>query len=169
MLGIFDNSETDAQIATEFQRLLSQTKQAGDWRCVQLNPGGQLLSGFVGAPSSWLGDLPLHGLRVMIWTDAARVFEHADRILRSFPIKVRIRQLPGTPLLVLRMPNQKDTSTSPRIDPVGIAEEAARSASPIEDIVRLEIDRILHLLTGLVSPDDEDTTTPPASENEAIH
>lgn len=169
ILGVFTDNENDEQIAQEFDRYLRHTKQTGDWHRVELNPGGQLLSGFIGAPSSWLGDLSLSGLRVIIWTDAARVFEHADRILRSFPIKVRIRQLPGTPLLVLRMPNQKDTSTSPRIDPVGIAEEAARSASPIEDVVRLEIDRILHLLTGLVSPDDDEMTTMSESENDAIH
>jgi hypothetical protein len=125
-------------------------------------------AGFFGAPADWLHGLAkqLEGRDLWCAADPSMVFQTVDSVCSEFPIATRVRMdADGT--LWLRMSGRKDREGAPEIDPNAVALEAAQTGSAVEDIARLELDRIV---IGLVLTDTPDTAdTPPLPQNILQH
>lgn len=138
--GLASTSDEASDAAAENARV------DGPWVCVDLDPGG-LLTGFFGAPSGWLAGVELSG--GPLWGCAALggLQETAQSIVGGFPIEVALERSADT--LAMILPGGDPDPPRPLLRLGEIAHEAARSMCSPGDVVRLEIDRILHGLTGL--------------------
>jgi hypothetical protein len=123
----------------------------GLWVHAVLGDADHLAAGFDGAAEAWLSDMRPHlaaaGARLHAWALADAVGPALDAIVSRFPIPCRMEAL-DLDTLWLRAPGMRDPDLAPQIVPADVAAEAARSLSQPTDIARLEIDRILHALTG---------------------
>ncbi len=120
---------------------------------VPLCVAGVPLAGFPGAPAEWLDSAPAD---VDVFGVAApSVVETAVRdIVETFPIEM-------TPVaeerssLRLVLPDRDVRRDDPLLSTAEMAYEAARGLVAPGDIARLEIDRVLHALTGLSGCEEE--------------
>lgn len=122
------------------------TVTPGPWIAVDLAPDGAL-DGFYGAPAGWLAGLQLSGDGLWGCAALSGLQEVVESIVSGFPIEVGIARDADT--LAMILPDSDSGSPRPLLALGEIAYEAARSMSFPGDIARLEIDRILHGLTGL--------------------
>lgn len=112
--------------------------------------GGAARTGFPGAPAEWLAGVPLREA-VSLWGVASRaaVVDAARAIPATFPIEVRFDGADDAEHLALQGPDGAWSGDTPDLDVVGVTQEAARALLDPGDATRLEIDRLLHGLTGL--------------------
>ena len=126
------------------------------WVVQPLWVGGKAASGYHGSPDHWLADLAalLGGRDLWCAADPSVVFGALDPIVTEFPVPTALR-LDAGGVLWLRLSGIKEREGAPEIDPREVAIEACRTASAVEDIARLELDRILVALITRDGADDE--------------
>ena len=119
----------------------------GPWIVAPIADGSGPVEGFFGAPGGWLRGVPLGP--DPLWGCAAigGLEKTISDILQTFPIQVGIERDADT--LAMILPEGEADQPRPLLGLREIAYEAARSMSSPGDIARLEIDRVLHGLTGL--------------------
>ncbi|MFT6395586.1 MAG: hypothetical protein ACJAYU_000328 [Bradymonadia bacterium] len=146
--GDYPDAESAVRAAAE------NSVVAGPWTCVRLDQNDAWLEGFFGAPSGWLADIDA-GLDCL-WGCVAQgdLQETIERIVSSFPIQIGLERESDT--LAMILPDSDGPQPRPTFEISEIAEESARCMSCPSDIARLEIDRLLHALTGLWVATGED-------------
>ncbi len=119
----------------------------GPWSAVLLSDGDKRLSGFFGAPDGWLARIETGSDK--LWGCAAQgpLAGTIERIVKQFPIEIELVREPDT--LAMILPASDGPEGRPTFEIAEISIESARSMSYPPDVARLEIDRLLHALTGL--------------------
>ena len=139
--GNFSSDEEVCAIAAD------NSVVSGPWIVAPIFDGFEAVDGFFGSPSGWLrgiepGPEPLWGCAAI-----GELEPTVRRVVEGFPIQVGIEREADT--LAMIVPGGDPDQPRPLLGLREIAHEAARSMSSPGDIARLEIDRILHGLTGL--------------------
>lgn len=124
---------------------------AGPGRVVHaLVEAGQPASGYPGAPDEWLRGVELDPtLTIVGVADPAEVRPAVERVIATFPIEVVLDD-PSPDVVRLVAPDDTERDDPLDIDCRGVAGEAAATLMPPEEVAHLEVERILHALTGLV-------------------
>lgn len=155
--GLWVVAADEAEAAIEL--VVAQGQNIDDLIAEPLATDGVARTGFFGAPGGWLGDiapqLPTNLFGVAS-TDGVR--DAMERVMRSWPIGTEL--VDGDDgLLRLKIPSTDDPARWPQLDEAGVASEAARTLSPPGEVAHLELDRILHFLTGLLDEEWADAPT----------
>lgn len=119
----------------------------GPWSAVRLDEPDGWISGFFGAPSGWLAGIEAGPEKLWGCADHGQLPVTIERIVSGFPIQVGLEQQSDS--LAMILPDSDGPQPRPTFEIAEIAEESARSMSSPSDVARLEIDRLLHALTGL--------------------
>lgn len=142
-------NETEAQDAEQSGESTRASARPADWIAEPLCLGGVLTDGYAGAAAGWLAGLRLDEPEAVdVWglADASAVLPAARHIVKLFPVQVGFEERADG---VLAMLLDDGGAQQPEIDARGVAREAARTLLDVADTTRLEIDRLLHALTGL--------------------
>ncbi len=133
-------------------------KAGGIWQIEPLAIAGETAHGFPAAPDEWLADVAARHPRLDVFGAARHGAATAGlrAAIDTFTVAVTLEPRDdAADVLELRAPGDPDMP--PIAFPLAdICREAARTMAAPADIARLEIDRALAGLTGLLGTDDDD-------------
>lgn len=123
---------------------------------------GVPVDGYPGAPGEWLRGLAIdEDLTVVGVADPDPVRPAIERVIATFPIEVTL-DAPTPDVVRLIAPDDTERDAPLDIHRSDVAAEAAGTLVPPEEAAHLEVERILHALTGLVA--DEVSATEDAAD-----
>lgn len=112
--------------------------------------GHDVITGFAGAPDVWLSEIApdTHAWGIAY---ADQVLPAAEHIVSTFPVEMTFVQTGDE----ITLQWAESPAAAPVLNARDIAMEAARTATHVADITRLEIDRLLLGLTGLWTAEED--------------
>lgn len=133
---------------------VEQATRTGRWDAIVLVDRGLPADAWPHAPAQWLAGVELGDRWVVGLCDRDRVAPALERIIATFPVQMPVRALDDRQLELV-LPELGDWPEHPRVDSAAVALEAARTLLAVDDMARVELDRLLAALTGLLDGEDD--------------